>query len=144
VRREIDHGNAFFVIHHWGSFADCDGLVTVHSNDESGAHGTTFAEGIHVSVVHHVEGSIHEDTNFFAVFGVRGVLEIEKFFFKIMNYAMSLTRGERERDRREREAEMQREMVRGNVREEKEVVEKGIEGGGTFVSCDSKSLRLRR
>jgi hypothetical protein len=109
-----DHCHSLLIVHHWGTFADSDGLVTVHTNDESGTHGTAFTEeGVHVTVVHHVKGAIHEDTDLFAVFGVGDVLEVEKLFFEIVNDAMSLAERQRERDRqRERERDRDRQTER--------------------------------
>mmetsp|Transcript_31876 Transcript_31876/g.58959 ORF Transcript_31876/g.58959 Transcript_31876/m.58959 type:complete len:281 (-) Transcript_31876:54-896(-) len=69
----LDHGQTFVVLHQGRSLALFDGFVRVYADDQVGAQGASEAKGVHVSVVHDVERSVHEDS-YFAAFslGTRG------------------------------------------------------------------------
>mmetsp|Transcript_29545 Transcript_29545/g.87514 ORF Transcript_29545/g.87514 Transcript_29545/m.87514 type:complete len:358 (+) Transcript_29545:743-1816(+) len=67
------HGQPFGIVHEGRSLAAGYGFVRIHAHDEMRPQGFAEAERVHVPVVHHVEGAVHEDSDLpVASFGVVG------------------------------------------------------------------------
>ena len=60
----LHHGQSLFIIHQGRSLALRDALVGIDTHDEVRPERASEAKGVHVAVVHDVEGPVHENADF--------------------------------------------------------------------------------